>query len=272
MDVSMTPITRRRLLQTGGMAAAGAMIGLPPRAARAAGAAGADSSTAAYLRRSGYTALSSASFTAMAAGGSTPLTLTQVSDLTPTLAGADDAFSLAFTGPVSAPLPQGTHTLSHPALGAFDLFVVPVDEPRSDQQYQVIVDRSVALGTAAAPVPPQGAPGAGGSVGPHAAAIANHPVASESLVRHVSARRAGRGVLCELVLAPGAQVSFVRAWLMRGRHVLGVAEHRVHGHGRRISFRVGTARRVPSGHFELVIATTDTHGVESMAPHPIVLR
>ena len=45
---------------------------------------------------------------------------------------ATEGFSLLFTGPRSVLLPQGSHTLEHPALGRLELFLVPVMDPRAE--------------------------------------------------------------------------------------------------------------------------------------------
>jgi hypothetical protein len=51
---------------------------------------------------------------------------------------------LAFSGPLGAALDGGTHAVTHPALGSFELFVSGVEQPRSDRRYEAVVDRSVA--------------------------------------------------------------------------------------------------------------------------------
>jgi hypothetical protein len=42
------------------------------------------------------------------------------------------SYSIFFEGPKSAPLPQDTCGFKHPALGKFDLFVVPIGKPKGD--------------------------------------------------------------------------------------------------------------------------------------------
>jgi hypothetical protein len=37
-----------------------------------------------------------------------------------------EQFSLIFHAPAGTAVPQGTHSFRHPALGAFDLFLVPI--------------------------------------------------------------------------------------------------------------------------------------------------
>lgn len=289
-------LTRRRLLQSGGAAFAVTLVDLHGWVP--ALASGVSGSAPAYLRRSSYVPLTGQSFTVASDGqGSQTLTLLSVSDLDgPGLAGSEDAFRLEFSGPLGQSMQQGVYRLTNPALGPAELFIAAVDRPQSAQGYELIVDRSLSpmSASAAAPAPVSAAESAsreattGGSaagVGPaqtgsgqtgsghpgvHSDISANHPHTHAGAVRAYSTRRSAHGVLCELTLAPDSKVDFVRAWLMRGRHVLGVAERRVHGS--KVSLDVHTGRRPPSGRYELVIATTDGDGVESMTPHPLILH
>jgi hypothetical protein len=133
-------ITRRRALQLGGLTALATALRVAPPAAAATG-------TPAHLRRSSYTGLSSRRF------GS--LELVDVADL-PGLSGHEEAFSLSFTG---GALEQGVHTLTHPELGSFELFLVPVGEHGGT--YQAVIDRSVGApktGPDAPPGPPPPTP------------------------------------------------------------------------------------------------------------------
>jgi hypothetical protein len=52
---------------------------------------------------------------------------------------AKEQFSLIFSGPKSELFPQATYTLSSTQLGTFDMFLVPVGQPASEQHYQAIV-------------------------------------------------------------------------------------------------------------------------------------
>ena len=67
---------------------------------------------------------------AVEGGTSQDLTLTFVSGLraspSNTLATPRESFSILFEGPADQMLSQMMHPFSHPALGAFDLFSVPV--------------------------------------------------------------------------------------------------------------------------------------------------
>jgi hypothetical protein len=52
-----------------------------------------------------------------------------------------EAFSLLFRGPAQPAATDGTHTMSHPALGTFPLFLVAVGRGSNAQEYQAVVDR-----------------------------------------------------------------------------------------------------------------------------------
>jgi hypothetical protein len=146
----MAELTRRSLLQSGATAAAALLLGLRPWAPSVAlGAA------PVYLRRSAYTGLEGSDFSV---AGET-LRLLAVADVAgaarqPALVGSDDAFVLAFSGPLTAPLTSGIHAFRHPLVGSFELFVTPVDRPGGDQRYEVLVDRSVGA-PKAPPEPPR---------------------------------------------------------------------------------------------------------------------
>ena len=141
---SLTPnvphtLTRRALLRTGAAAAAATMLGLRPWAAAPAVAA-----TGGHLVRSTYAGLTERSF----AAGLAKLRLLSISDvagaaLDPSLAGSEDAFVLTFSGPLAQPLESRTHTLRHPELGTFQLFISPVKQPSTDCRYEAVIDRSV---------------------------------------------------------------------------------------------------------------------------------
>lgn len=60
-----------------------------------------------------------------------PVTLTAA---TPAQGGG----SLVFEGPLDDPLEQATHPLTHPELGAGDLFVVPVGASATGRAYEAV--------------------------------------------------------------------------------------------------------------------------------------
>ena len=138
----MHRLTRRSLIRTGTGVAAATLAGLRPWApARAAAAPS-------HLLRSSYAGRVGQRF----AAGRAKLRLVSVSDVAgvavqPALAGSEDAFALAFSGPLDGALEAGTYTLRHAELGTFELFVVPVGRPRSDRRYEAVVDRSVGVST-----------------------------------------------------------------------------------------------------------------------------
>jgi hypothetical protein len=52
-----------------------------------------------------------------------------------------ESFALLFHGPPAPILPQRTYSLSHPALGAFDLFLVPIGRDGERTQYEAVFNR-----------------------------------------------------------------------------------------------------------------------------------
>jgi Domain of unknown function (DUF6916) len=134
-------LTRRTLLRTGAAAAAATMLGLRPWAAAPAAAA-----SGGHLVRSAYAGLVGRRF----AVGSAKLRLKSISDVAgaardASLVGSEDAFVLTFSGPLAQPLESGTHTLRHPDLGTFELFISPVKRPSTDCLYEAVIDRSVGV-------------------------------------------------------------------------------------------------------------------------------
>jgi hypothetical protein len=115
------------------------MLGMRPWAVAPAAAA-----SGRHLVRSSYTGVARISF----AVGSGELRLRSISDvagaaLDASLAGSDDAFVLTFSGPLGQQLESGTHTLRHPELGTFELFISPITRPSTDCLYEAVIDRSV---------------------------------------------------------------------------------------------------------------------------------
>jgi hypothetical protein len=150
-------LTRRRLVQVGGAAAVGLALG---SAATARAATLISSAAPAHLRRSSYARLQGSALTATSAGDSkVTLRLAEVADLArarsdKALKGSDAAFALALTGPVSAPLSGSVHELRHASLGTFALFLAPVGRPtKTEQSYEIVVDRSLAIASARALAP-----------------------------------------------------------------------------------------------------------------------
>jgi hypothetical protein len=130
-----TLVTRRTLLGIGATAAGAALAGAWPQWATAAPS---------HLRRSSYAGRVGQRF----AAGPVQLRLASVADIAGatrdrSLAGSEDAFVLAFSGPLDRALEPGTHRLSARGLGSFDLFVSPVGRPGADRRYEAVIDRSV---------------------------------------------------------------------------------------------------------------------------------
>ena len=71
------------------------------------------------------------------------LTLVQVKDLTPSggTQPHEECFSLLFRGGRRATLPQDTYSMEHSALGAFDLFLVPMADTAGSQDHVAIINR-----------------------------------------------------------------------------------------------------------------------------------
>jgi hypothetical protein len=123
------------------------------------------------------------------------------------LAGSEDAFVLAFAGPLETALEAGTHTLRHAGLGTFELFVSPVELPRADRRYEAVVDRSVG-----APKSPPKQVASAARAGERATAPPRAPTAAPRgarLLRRVALRRNARGARAEVVLRPGVDAERV---------------------------------------------------------------
>ena len=52
-----------------------------------------------------------------------------------------EQFSLLFRGPAETPVPQATYTMSHPELGEFPLFLVPVGRDARGMNYEALFNR-----------------------------------------------------------------------------------------------------------------------------------
>jgi hypothetical protein len=244
----MHQLTRRSLLRTGTVAAA-ALVGLRPWAAARAEAA------PSHLLRSSYAGLVGRRFTT----GPVELRLLSVSDLAgarvqSSLVGSEDAFALAFSGPLGTPLDAGTHTVHSAELGTFELFVVPVEQPRSDRRYEAVVDRSV--GAPASP-PKRAAPAAPATAPPVAvpAAAPRHA----RLLRRVTLRRTARGARAEISLLPSANAERVHSRLMRRGRTIASASRDVREQRAVLRFR--DVPRLRAGSYTLVVTIVDDAGL-----------
>jgi hypothetical protein len=154
------------------------------------------------------------------------------------------------------PYESGTRSLSHPDLGVFELFLVPVD---GNGSYEAIVNRSVGV-PKRAPQPPSTPPG--GKAPP---AGTKPPPGAPKHVRHAAVRtarlrRVGKGLVAHVALDPDAHVKSLTAWVTRGGMVVAAADVR-HVRGRnRVNVELPTGRRLRGGHYELTVGTKDRHG------------
>jgi hypothetical protein len=207
------------------------------------------------------------------------LRLESVSDLAgaathKALAGRDDAFALTFSGPLSAPLDSGIHTLHHPSLGSFELFSSPVDAPRDDRHYEVVVDRTVGLAKAQSRAPaasettkaretpaPETAKAPEGSPEPEPQA---------ALVRKASLRRAGRWARCEVVLLRTVSAERVRCRLLHKGRLVATAARDVTD--RRAVMRLEAARPLRAGTYTLVVTAVDAGGKKTSQRMRVTLR
>jgi hypothetical protein len=270
-------LTRRRLVQAGGAGAAALYLGGLAGTARAAG-------TPAYLQRAGYTALSSAAFTA----GGTTLKLTEIADLArarhdASFAGRDDAFALSFSGPRDAVLESGIHELRHPDLGRFSVFIAPVENAADAQHYEVVVDRSVRLATArqeapaplehtntatAAPAATPPAPSVKVTKTTKAAKAKAKPL---KLLQGVTIARRGGEITTDVRVAAHQGVMSVRATLLRDGVEHARAARLLRGKaGVRLHLR--ELRATPPGRYDLRMTVTDRRGKRTVTVRRVTLR
>jgi hypothetical protein len=247
-------LTRRHLVQAG--AASTALVGLGG-VGRLEAIAAAAGGPPPELRRGTYLPLAGDRFEIGDPGSARALRLVSVGDLPVAagdaeLSGRDDAFVLRFRGSGER-LESGIHSLSHPEVGAFRLFLSPIDPSGPTQDYEVLVDRTVRVpgvvtserGSSRLPRPP---------------------------VRLVTARlRRGRGhrLLAEAEI-DSADVEIVRAALLgRGR---AVSRALAWPRGTEIEISFAPKARAPSGRYALRLELRDRFGNESVARRTLRLR
>jgi hypothetical protein len=280
MPTTTAGLTRRRLVQAGGAATAVLYLGGLPGRASAAG-------VPSYLSRSAYAELGDAPFTAVTAGGLTPtLRLAEVADLAraahePAFAGREDAFALLFSGPRDGSLDSGIHELRHPALGAFAVFISPVQASGTGEQlYEVVVDRSVRLASAVQDAPePMAlsnavpASAAAAAVSPAAPAAAKTTAAPATagaakptpkqpakLVQSALLARRGGELTVDVRVAAGKGLVSVRAELLRDGVEHARDARRLKGRvGIRLHLREVLPTPLGSGYRRKIIVT-DRHG------------
>jgi hypothetical protein len=256
-------ITRRRLVQAGAAGAATVWLG---RFEHIEGIARAAVGSHPELSRATYAGLSSATF---GVAGGTSLELVSVGDLpvaesVPGLQGRDDAFLVRFRGAGATPLTQGTHTMSHPQLGRFDLFIAPVDQAGDEQDYEAVVDRTVRIpgldedGGPEPVKPPRDrreATGSGAAGRSGTAAKKTVKLLKVSLRRGASARR----LLARVTLGGQADVASVHALLVRNGRVFARASSAGRRADHRLSFRVHKPVRYQRYRLMLTIIDRDGH-------------
>jgi hypothetical protein len=260
------------VLYLGGLTGTASAAGVPP-----------------YLTRSAYAGLGDAPFTALTASGlPATLRLTAVGDLArarqePSFAGREDAFALLLSGPGDRVLDSGIHELRHPALGAFTVFISPVQAiVGAEQRYEVVVDRSVRLASAmqeapepmaavnaaaaAAPSPADAGVPAGTPSTPAATATATAKAATPAakqppakLVQSALLTRRGGELTVDVRVAAGRGLISVRAVLLRDGFEHARAARRLKGKvGVRLHLR--EVRRTAAGAYDLRIIVTDRNG------------
>ena len=152
MEVTVGPgLTRRQVIAAVAMAGAAAAVPAlrrvaPPTVLRSLGDdVGASPGRLTLVR---FIPLVGSRFGAQDPGmGTLELTLDEATAIAPSLADQHglrgDAFSLIFRSPGRPAVGDGIHTLVHPALGTFPLFLVAVGRGAGRQDYQAVVDRRV---------------------------------------------------------------------------------------------------------------------------------
>ena len=75
------------------------------------------------------------------------LTLVEAADLNPATTGSSacgqgECFALRFAVPLHHQFPQGIHSIEHPALGQFPLFLAPVGRPTLFVIYEAVINRT----------------------------------------------------------------------------------------------------------------------------------
>lgn len=250
-EASMQPgtLTRRRLVQAG--AAGTAVAGLGGLGRLEGVAAAATPSVPAPLRRSTYLALSNDRFEVRGPTAQA-LQLISVDDLPdPALAGRDDAFSVLLRGSGES-LASAIHRLYHRDLGLFDLFISPIDAAGADQDYELLVDRTVPI------------PGLGGASSQGGRA----PAPPVRLLGAAIRRSRGRRLVVDASLDSGAEL--VRASLLR--HGRAVARTVGHPSGSALRLRFTPHAVAPAGRYALRLAIVDAAGNESAARRTLRLR
>jgi len=92
------------------------------------------------LRRTTFQPLVGTTFNVAVAGGAQALVLAKINEHPTARPGRGECFSLIFSSSDST-AQSGTHTLTHPSLGSFGMFISPVGDQPSGQQYESVINR-----------------------------------------------------------------------------------------------------------------------------------
>ncbi len=134
-------ISRRTLLKTGAVCAAGAVF---PAAAYAGLIDQERPVNLAQFSLVTFRPCLDDTFKVSHQGRKIPLKLVETRDLTNAFGpGGGECFSLLFESCAKAPLRQGTYRIRHPGLGTFAMFLVPVNQPVPDGavHYEALFNR-----------------------------------------------------------------------------------------------------------------------------------
>ncbi|MBF6619794.1 MAG: hypothetical protein ITG02_06125 [Patulibacter sp.] len=280
-------LTRRALLAAGGVGVAGLWLG--PEWTVVDGVAEA-ATRQPELRRSGWFQVTEPALRARIDGRGVGLRLRDVSDLPiaaqlPALRDHDAAFAVRLVGPPG--LGHGIWTIEHAELGAFSLFVAPVERVGGDQQlYEAIVDRTVRIvGVTDDPVPAPEAlaiaearatvPAVAAVAVPTATAAgparmarpsrpgrpARRATRSRPRIRRlaVARSRSRRVVVAETTFENARTVVAVHALLMARGRVVARAGGPVR-RASRVRLRLKGRRGVPGGRYELRLTVVERSG------------
>lgn len=136
--------TRGNFLKAGGAAVVSAGA-VPLAHAAAAGQAGTDPLY--HLRRASYTPFLHTAFRLEHPHGPVTAELVEITNLVPLrrhrkkAAAGEECFSLLFEETKGEPVAQGSYTLTHPRMGSFQLFLVPVGRGVKGHYLEAVVNR-----------------------------------------------------------------------------------------------------------------------------------
>jgi hypothetical protein len=146
-----TLLTRRRLIATGAVMAAGAMVPQANASAKARAAAAKQAEPPARYTRAGYRRARFAPHVGQPValrprgGAAVAATLAAIHDVpyVKGLAGDQDAYTLCFRGPATPLLPEGVVAIVNERFGAVELYIAPVASAAGAQDYLAVINRRV---------------------------------------------------------------------------------------------------------------------------------